>query len=379
VRASQRRGALLGVVALLTTFDDYPVHQTAEPVASPGTGDRNFYDRYFFNGYDRDGDFFFAVALGIYPNRQVIDASFSVLHDGVQRSVHASGRAPVDRATTAVGPISVEVIEPLRVLRVRVDAPEQGLSADLTFTARTPAVEEPRFTRHSGVTVIMDYTRLTQWGTWSGGFASGGAELAAGDCPGTRDRSWGVRNVGEPVGGAPPRELPQFFWLWAPLHFDDHCSHLAIVDDAAGRHVYESACTVPLLPDTEVDHFRTADVDIDLLPGIRRGRSAVLRTTGWDGKERSTTLTPLLTFPMRGIGYFHSQWAHGVWHGEREVGGSLWRMDELDPADPSTIHVQQLVRAERDGQVGIGVFEQLMIGPHAGLGLTGLFDAPGGA
>ena len=34
----------------LTKGDDFPIHQTAEPVAYSGT-DRNFYDRYFFNGY----------------------------------------------------------------------------------------------------------------------------------------------------------------------------------------------------------------------------------------------------------------------------------------------------------------------------------------
>jgi hypothetical protein len=366
---------------VITTFDDYPVHQTVEPVAIPATGDRNYYDRYFFNGYDPDGGFFFAAALGLYPNRQVVDAAFSVLHEGVQRSVHASGRAPLDRsAATSVGPIAVDVVRPLRELRIRVDAAEQGLSADLTFTARTPAVEEPRFTRHSGATVVMDYTRLTQWGTWQGSFSTGGTALSCTDAPGTRDRSWGVRPVGEPVGGAPPVELPQFFWLWAPLHFDDHCSHLALVDDAAGRHVYESACRVPLLPGadetTPVEHTRTADVEIELLPGARRARSAVLRTTAWDGKERATLLTPLITFPMRGIGYFHPQWAHGVWHGETAVGGSAWATAELDPADPHNVHVQQLVRAECDGEVGVGVFEQLMIGPHAPLGLAGLFDVP---
>ncbi|WP_214405714.1 hypothetical protein [Pseudonocardia lacus] len=366
---------------MITSFDDYPVHQTADPVAVPASGDRNHYDRYFFNGYDPDGDWFFAVALGLYPNRQVVDASFSVLHDGVQRSVHASGRAPLDRAAaTRVGPISVEVVEPLRVLRVRVDAPEQGLSADLTFTARTPAVEEPRITRHNGPTVVMDYTRLTQWGTWSGTFDTDGTTLTCAGSPGCRDRSWGVRNVGESPGGAPPRALPQFFWLWVPLHFDDHCSHLAIVDDAAGRHVYERATRVPLLPDadeaTELEHYRTADVDIDLRPGARRGSSAVLRVLGWDGKERVTRLTPLATFQMRGIGYFHPEWAHGVWRGEREVGGSQWRIADLDPAAPENVHVQQLVRAECDGQVGTGVFESLMIGPHAPLGLTGLFDVP---
>jgi hypothetical protein len=363
---------------VITSFDDYPVHQTADPVAVPAGGDRNHYDRYFFNGYSREGDFFFAVALGLYPNRNVIDAAFSVLHDGVQRSVHTSGRAPADRASTAVGPIRIEVVQPLRVLRVLVDAPEQELSAELTFTARTPAVQEPRFTRHVGPTPTMDYTRLTQWGSWQGSFRTGDTTLTCAGDPGTRDRSWGVRNLGEPAGGAPPTELPQFFWLWAPLHFDDHCTHLALVDDAAGRHVHEFAGTVGLLPDADehaaIEPVQRVDVDIDLLPGIRRARSATLRVEDPSGKARSTRLTPLLTFAMRGIGYFHPEWAHGVWRGEQAVGGSLWRPDELDPRSPENIHVQQLVRAESDDRVGIGVFEQLMIGPHAPLGLTGLFS-----
>lgn len=39
---------------VLTKGDDFPLHQTPEPVAYAGT-DRNFYDRYFFNGYAPDG------------------------------------------------------------------------------------------------------------------------------------------------------------------------------------------------------------------------------------------------------------------------------------------------------------------------------------
>ncbi len=41
---------------MLTKADDYPIHQTADPIAAVGTSDRNFYDRYFFNGYGRDGE-----------------------------------------------------------------------------------------------------------------------------------------------------------------------------------------------------------------------------------------------------------------------------------------------------------------------------------
>lgn len=370
---------------MLTPFDDFPVHQTSAPVAEPGTGDRNFYDRYFFNGYDRSGEFFFAVALGVYPNRRVVDASFSVVHAGQQRSLHASGRAPIDRSVTVCGPISVDVTEPLRRLRVRVDAPEHGLTADLTFTARTPAVEEPRTIMRSGVTTTGDYTRLTQWGGWRGTFTTGDTTLTCTPeaVPGTRDRSWGVRAVGEPPGGAPPASGPQFFWLWAPLHFDDHCTHYALIDDDRGRHTYESACRVPLLPDadelTAIDHARSCDFAIDWAPGTRRARTAALTTAGWDGAGTETRLTPLLTFQMRGIGYFNPEWAHGVWKGEQAVGSEEWKLADLDPARPENIHVQQLVRAETaDGATGIGVFESLVIGAHRPSGFTGLFDpAPG--
>ena len=33
---------------MLTPADDYPLHQSPEPIAFAGT-DRNFYDRFFFN------------------------------------------------------------------------------------------------------------------------------------------------------------------------------------------------------------------------------------------------------------------------------------------------------------------------------------------
>ena len=74
---------------MLTKGDDYPLHQTPEPVAYAGT-DRNFYDRYFFNGYAPDGSGFFAVALGIYPHLNIADAHFSTIRDGVQYNLHAS-------------------------------------------------------------------------------------------------------------------------------------------------------------------------------------------------------------------------------------------------------------------------------------------------
>jgi len=115
---------------MITPWDDYPVHQAAMPIATPASGDPNHYDRYFFNGFDPNGEFYFGVALGIYPNRRVIDGAFSVVRDGVQRSVFASGRLPLDRPSK-IGPISVEVVQPLGSSHVRGEAAHLGVTADL--------------------------------------------------------------------------------------------------------------------------------------------------------------------------------------------------------------------------------------------------------
>ncbi len=75
---------------MITQGDDYPIHQTPEPVQQVFTSDRNFYDRFFFNGYFREGEPYFAVAMGIYPNVGIIDCAFSVIVGGVQHCVRAS-------------------------------------------------------------------------------------------------------------------------------------------------------------------------------------------------------------------------------------------------------------------------------------------------
>lgn len=47
--------------AMLNKLDDFPIHQTPEPVAHPATSDRNAYDRTWFNGYANDGSYYFGI------------------------------------------------------------------------------------------------------------------------------------------------------------------------------------------------------------------------------------------------------------------------------------------------------------------------------
>ena len=90
---------------MLTRFDDYPIHQTAEPIAQVATSDRNAYDRYWFNGYAADGEFYFGIALGSYPNRRIMDCASSTAN--TMRMMETS-------AVKSVKPFAVPRIEQLK-------------------------------------------------------------------------------------------------------------------------------------------------------------------------------------------------------------------------------------------------------------------------
>ena len=85
--------------------------------------------------------------------------------DGEQVSLFTSQRAPADRRdATHLGPVRIDVSDPMKVMHVSVDSAEHGVRADLTFTARSGAIEEPHYWWRLGVRTIFDYTRFTQFG-----------------------------------------------------------------------------------------------------------------------------------------------------------------------------------------------------------------------
>ena len=145
---------------MITKADDYPIHQTPDPIAV--SYNRNQYDRYFFNGFSADGSLAFAAAFGVYPHLGVMDGALAVSVDGVQHNVRVSRHiVDAERMDTTVGPLSVDVVEPLKVVRVRLDANEGGIEADLTFTGRLALMEEPRQRMIHDGKCHMDITRMT--------------------------------------------------------------------------------------------------------------------------------------------------------------------------------------------------------------------------
>ena len=358
---------------MLTKADDYPIHQTADPVAFVATSDRNFYDRYFFNGYSRDGETYFAAALGTYPNRGIMDAAFSVIRRGRQYVVRASRLLGFERMDTRVGPISVDVVEPLRRLRLTIGENRHGIGADLLFTNRAGVIEEPRFHHRINGRLFMDYTRLTQHGEWSGKITVEGEqiELRPGQWWGSRDRSWGVRPVGEREAGAPSGPL-QFYWLWAPVNFEDLCTHFDVNEYADGRRWHEEGMVAAIGAQPE----RVAQIDykIEWAKGTRHARAAEISLRQQSGEENRIALRPLYNFYMLGIGYGHPTWAHGMYVGDDVVSGESWLLSEIDPTIPTHLHIQAVCEAELGTRRGIGILEQLVIGPHQPSGFKEILD-----
>jgi hypothetical protein len=375
---------------MLNKLDDFPIHQTPEPIAHPATSDRNVYDRTWFNGYAPDGSYYFGIGMAIYPHRGILDCAFSVVRPGgLQHCFYGSRRAPVERTEMEVGPFRIEVIEPMRRTRVVLEENDSGITCDLIFSARTASIQEARQTLWSGARRVMDATRFDQFGRWSGVIRYPEGEIIVDEaiCRGTKDRSWGVRSVGErDVGGIPP-SLPNFFFLWAPLIWDDHISHAIFFDGQQGNALvregivaplYASEADIPGVEDGRDQRMATARHRVVYVPGTRLAQSAEIDLVDHDGIVRTIALEPMLKFQMKGLGYSHPVWGQGMWKGELETGHEAFDPMTLDPLAPENLHVQQIVRATDGTRTGVGVLEQVCIGLYAPAGFEAFLDGAKG-
>src|SRR5262245_38762446 len=350
----------------LSPLDDYPIHQAAEVMRHVATSDRNFYDRYYFNCHARSDELMLIMGLGQYPNLGATDAFARVRHGNLHRVVRASRELGLDRMDTTVGPFRVEVIEGLKRLRVVLDENEHGLSFDLTFEGTIPATLEPRHYIRGQERVIFDSMRLAQTGLWTGHIRIGDEEIAVTPdrWEGTRDRSWGVRPVGESEPpGIQAKNPGTFYWLYAPIRFDDHAILCILQEDDKGRRLVEEA--VRVWPDGREEFLGRPDYQPVYAPGTRDVVSAVLSFSPPGGKPFDMRCTPILPVHlMVGTGYgLESDWKHGMYQGPNPV---VQGVSYTLPEDAGRMWglVDAVGRFEYDGIVGYGLYEYWALGPH---------------
>lgn len=359
-------------------MDEYPLHQVPLSIAHAGTSDRNFYDRCYLNAHDRTGEVFVVTGLGVYPNLGVIDAYVTVRHGDRQVTVRCSDALGEDRSRQEVGPYRIDVEEPLRRLRVACDAADLGLHLDARFTGSFPAVEEqPHVWRRDG-RVVLDACRFAQVGTWSGTLRLDGHEWELDDTTwvGTRDRSWGIRPVGEPEPpGRSAADLDPgwgFWWSYVPLRFDRFALVLIAQEDGEGHRTLNDA--VRVWPDGRVEQLGWPRFEVRYRPGTRLPEVATITSALPRGGELRVEVETLGHVALNcGSGYGGDpEWLHGQW-----LGRSVVQRSEVSYADPAVQArvpfgtVDHVARATCDGEEGWGMFEHMAIGRHAPSGLEG--------
>lgn len=351
---------------MLSSMDDYPLHQIADVIRNVSTSDRNFYDRYYFNMHSCSGEIFVVMGMGQYPNLAVQDA-FALVRRGRAHRVVRASRALGDRADTSVGPLRVEVIEGLRKVRFVVEPNEHGIEMDVVWEGAIPAYEEPRmFIRKYG-RVLFDTARFAQTGYWSGHLRAGGETFTV--TPdrwwGTRDRSWGVRPVGEMEHpGIRQAEGPlDGMWNYAPMQFKDFSILYICLERNTGERPLEEAVRVWNDPARDPEHLGRPEHDHVLRPGSMFVERSVLSFPHAPGGGFEIRVTPLLEcYVGIGTGYgFEIDWRHGMYQGPLVVQGV--DLDTIDDAGRLWGLVENVARFELGSEVGYGLHEYGFFGP----------------
>ena len=362
---------------MLSSMDDYPLHQIPDVIRHVGTSDRNFYDRYYFNLHATSGELCVIMGLGQYPNLGVQDA-FALVRRGREHRVLRASRALGDRMDTSVGPLRVEVLEGLRRVRVCAGPNEHGLELDLVFEGAIPAFEEPRqYIRRRG-RVLFDTLRFAQTGRWSGWLRVAGEELAI--TPerhwGTRDRSWGIRPVGEPEPpGIRAGELPlDGMWNYAPMQFEGFSILYMCHERPTGERPLEEGVRIFADPERPPEWLGAPQHAHVFRRGTRFIERSTLSFPAAPGGPLAVEVTPLLpVYVGIGTGYgFDADWRHGAFQGPLVVQGVL--LDAERDKDRLWGLCDAVARFEIPGHVGYGLFEYGLFGPLPRYGFKEFLD-----
>lgn len=368
---------------MLGPLDEYPVHQLPQPIAWPGSSDRNFYDRCYFNAHDCTGDIFLVTGLGYYLNLGVKDAFVVIRRGDEQTAVHLSDAIDQNRLDQHVGGYRIEVIDPLHTIRLTLESTE-GISFDLTWNGLFDVVQELPHVMRSGNRITLDAQRFAQLGSWSGWIRVDDTEIAVEPSTwiGSRDRSWGIRPVGEAEPAGRPADPPfdGMWWTYVPIAFDDFELVLIVQESPDGIRTLNDCSRV--WKDGRVEQLGWPRFDIHFRSGTREVTGATIAATVADGAPITIEVDSLLAAPLHvGGGYGGDpDWQHGMWRGE----GFTERVsyDMTDPAVAGRIafgatdHVARARCREPDGTTreGWGMFEHFCLGRHDPTGFTDWLD-----
>ncbi len=365
---------------MITPLDESPWHQLPTTFDHVGPSDPRFFDRVWFAATDPSGNGTLQFTLGVYQNMNVVDGGFVVIAGGRQHNVRAS-RQLRPRYETVCGPLQIQVVEPLRHIRLRV-APGDHTTAELDWIAELPPEEEPQhFARRDG-RVIEDYCRFDQIGTCRGWFDAGSGRRNVDGWWACRDHSWGVRErVGiiEPVTSVPNPAPRGSLFAFLFYSTDTHGGHVQVARRAGTAETVSVRVTDRSGRDEDVGDGRVriaAEFVDDGRP--RRIRSGAFHI-GDRIRIETAALGSAVAMPGLGYGGYDDGLGLGAWRGVDHLETDVWDVShpaEVGYPDGSRgrpAHRIQPVTVIQHGPAGVsrgvGSLTFIAEGPHDDLGI----------
>lgn len=353
----------------LNPFDDYPYHQHMMPNDVPATSDPHFNDGYWWSWY-AEGSYFFC-GLRIHPNNNVMDGYAGVIKGGVQHNIRVSRALRPDSNTLRVGPLTVEIVQPLEVQRLVLGENPSGVTFDVQVRASCPLYVETPYVHYRYSRVLNHLIRYSGSVRANGSATVLGQPVTIGDWYGARDHSWGIRSsMGPrvPIGGAGEADDDvdrRALRLWIPFETDRDSGFFHLHEDSAGRmldfegRVYRADGT-PLT-------LASARHKLSYHPGTRRLSGGQFTLLHHDGTEDSYSFD-VVCEPAhpQGFGYTRG-WSDGGNPGVYR-GVEYSEYDSFDVTEPAGLAGP--VHVEPGRRLGGTEFAARCVGPNGASGMA---------
>jgi hypothetical protein len=372
----------------LIAEDERFTHQVADTFATVGTTDPSWTEKVCAMAMARDGSLQIGFGLGKYTNRNVMDSYAALSRGKEQLTVRVSRALSSDPEQTVIGPISYEVVEPLRKVRFRLEANEcQPIAFDWLFEAVVPPFMEERTHLRQQFRVMSELVRYHQTGTASGWIELDGErhEMTPDTWVSTRDHSWGVRyDVGVPGTDVEPRPtIPPgvgFMMIWCPVLMErpdgsHYAMHLHFTRYAApGFHQKMTTARIEH-PDGGEEVIEDIDPELRFNASNRRLEGGALSCTMADGSARTLDIEVMGDTGVHlgaGLYFGFDGHHHGEWRGNFNIEGERIT-DCSTPEQARRLHQIRdttiRVTDSATGAVGWGNCQPIAAGPWPELGL----------
>ena len=331
----------------LTRMDEYPRHQVGGTFDSVVSDSVHWNDGFYFTlGDEATGASLFA-ALRLYANTDVMDGFACVTLDGRQHNARWSRRLRPANDDLAVGPLRLDIVEPLAHLRLSCAENPLGIAFDLSWEGLHEPYLEDRIVRYSGGRKVYDRTNYDQCCAVTGTITVAGRtlEVSPQSWIGVRDHSWGLGRTGgaasasiAPDAGRDPRRgfaMRQ----WTMVRMPDRVMFWQFHQQPDGSFDAPESVVIPLDPSQPRWSYVDVTAEATRVDGLPRAARTRVAFTRPDGGIDRFELTPVGSpVYLQGGGYhdgFADRLGRGVYRGDDHAEGETWDVTHpIEVGDP---------------------------------------------